>query len=102
MKEIALEVPSWLGEAEAREEFFHFLMSETLIKAEYYRSLMKPFERKYSTSFSDFKKQIEASKQEDFQAWDDSIEWEAYFRAHEEWTKKYEELKNVWSNNRDS
>ena len=102
MKEIALEVPSWVGEAKAREEFLRFLMSETLMKAEYYRSLMKPFERKYSTSFKDFLKQVKSSEQEDFQAWDDLIEWEAYFRAHEEWTKKYEELKNAWSNNRDS
>lgn len=102
MNEIVLKIPSWLSELEARKEFFRFLMGETQIKVEYYRSLMKPFERKYSTSFKDFRKQIETSKQEDFQAWDDLIEWEAYFRAYEEWSKKYEELKNVWANNRDS
>ena len=102
MKKIALGVPSWIGETEAREKFLRFLMSETLMKVEYYRGLMKPFEHKYSTSFKDFEKQIESSKQEDFQAWDDLIEWEAYFRAHEEWAKKYKELRNVWSNNRDS
>ena len=93
MKEIILEIPSWIGEAEARKEFFRFLISEALMKIEYYRSLMKPFECKYTISFTDFKKQIESSKHEDFQAWDDLIEWEAYFRAHEEWTKKYEELR---------
>ena len=102
MKKIILEIPSWIGEVEARKEFFRFLINEALMKAEYYRSLVKPFERKYSTSFKNFRKQIETSEQEDFQAWDDLIEWEAYFRAYEEWSKKYEELKNVWANNRDS
>jgi len=99
MNEIVLEIPSWLSKLEARKEFFRFLMGETQIKVEYYRSLMKPFERKYSTSFKDFKKQVESSKQEDFQAWDDLIEWEAYFRANGEWSKKYEELQDVRSNN---
>ena len=70
-------------------------MDEALMKVEYYRSLMKPFERKYSKFFKDFMKTIESSKEESFQAWDDLIEWEAYFRAYEEWTRKYEELKNV-------
>ena len=102
MKEIALEVPSWISEDLAKEKFLRTLMGEALMKVEYYRSLMKPFERKYSTSFKDFKKKVESSKEESFQAWDDLIEWEAYHRAHEEWTRKYEELKDVWSNNRDS
>jgi len=99
MKKISLEVPSWIEKAVAREKFLRSLCNEALMKVEYYRSLMKPFERKYSASFEDFKKKIESSKEESFKAWDDLIEWEAYFRAHKEWTKKYEELKNVWSNN---
>ena len=98
MTKIALDVPSWMGEAETKVEFFRFLRGEALIKATYYRSMMKPFERKYSTTFSNFKKQIESSPQEDFQAWDDFIEWEAYYRAHQEWAKKYKELKSVQSN----
>ncbi len=98
MKEIELTVPSWIGESEVKAQFFRFLMGEALMKAEYYRSLMKPFERQYSTTFPNFKKQVESSKQEDFQAWDDLIEWEAYHRCHEEWIKKYEEMKNVRSN----
>ena len=102
MKKIAVEVPSWIVETEVREKFLHFLMTEAQMKSEYYRSLMKPFERKYYSSFPDFKKQVESSDHESFEAWDDLIEWEAYYRIHKEWAKKYEELKNVWSNNRDS
>ena len=102
MKEVRLEVPSWVGEMEAKKEFVHFLLNEALMKVEYYRSLMKPFERKYAKTYSDFKKHIELSQQESFEEWDDLIEWEAYYRAHEEWVKKYEELKDVWSNYRNS
>ena len=58
MREIVLEAPSWVGEEEARKKFLHYLMGEALMKSEYYRSLMKPFERKYSISFPDFRKKL--------------------------------------------
>lgn len=102
MKKIALEVPSWLDKKEARDKFLHSLRNEALMKVEYYQSMMKPFERKYSVSFEEFKKKVSSSSEENFEAWDDLIEWEAYFRAYKEWIEKYRELKNVWSNNRDS
>lgn len=102
MKEISLEVPSWIEKTEARKMFFRNLCNEAKMKVEYYRSLMKPFERKYSNTFKEFKKKVESSKKESFEAWDDLIEWEAYFRAYSEWMEKYKELKNVLSNNRDS
>jgi hypothetical protein len=86
MKKIALEVPSWVAEKEMHKKFLHFLMNEARMKTEYYRSLMKPFESKYSVSFPDFKKQVESDK-ESFEAWDDLIEWEAYYRVHMKWEK---------------
>jgi hypothetical protein len=36
---------------------------------------------------------VEKSAKEDFDAWDDLIEWEAYYRGYQEWKKRYAELR---------
>ena len=40
---------------------------------------VKLFEKKYGLSFNDFEKQI-SEESEDFEKWDDYIEWKAYQR----------------------
>jgi hypothetical protein len=39
------------------------------------------FERKYSQSFSDFEVDIRNSERENFEKWDDYIEWKAYQKS---------------------
>lgn len=92
MHKVMLEVPTWMGPEETKSELRRFLSEKALLKMEYYRSRMQPFERKYGLPFPEFKKQVEASSEEEFESWDDLIEWEAYYRAHEQWVQRYGEL----------
>jgi hypothetical protein len=63
-------------------------------KSEYYLTCCKEMEQKYGKPFADFQGQVEESKEEVFDEWDDLIEWEAYELAYKDWQGKYEELKN--------
>jgi hypothetical protein len=72
------------------------LRAHALLKMELYRSKMKPFEAKYGTTFSRFQRQVAQSAQEDFTVWGDLMEWEACYRAYQEWKKRHTELRR-WS-----
>ena len=73
-----------------------YLRAHALLKLGFYRSKMKPFEAKYATTFPRFQRRVEKGAQENFAAWDDLIEWEAYYRSYQEWKKRYIELRQ-WS-----
>jgi hypothetical protein len=44
-------------------------------------------EQKYGKPFAAFKTQVEKSEKEEFQEWDDLIEWEAYELAYKDCKK---------------
>lgn len=50
------------------------------------------FERKYKSSFSFFERKIKRSP-ENFEKWDDYIEWQAYLQSFNEIMKKIKSLK---------
>lgn len=56
-------------------------------------SKMKPFEAKYGTTFPRFQRQVPQRPQEDFTSWDDLLEWEACYRAYQEWKQRHAELR---------
>ena len=92
MHKIMLEVPSWMGPEETQNELRRFLLEKALLKMEYFRGRVQSFERKYGVAFPAFKEQVEAASEEEFERWDDLIEWEAYYRAHAQWAQRYREL----------
>lgn len=42
-------------------------------------------------NFEDFRSKVEAAEKEDFEKWDDYIEWKAYFTAYNYWKSIHEE-----------
>ena len=96
MRKVTVTLPDWIGKEEAQEEVVQNLRSHTLLKMEFYRSKMKPFEAKHATTFSRFQRQVIKRPKEDFAAWDDLMEWEACYRAYQEWKKRHAEL-GQWS-----
>jgi hypothetical protein len=96
MKKVAITLPSWIGQDEAQAIVVRNLRAHALLKLEFYRSKMKPFEAKYATTFPRFQRRVEKASQEDFAAWDDLVEWEAYYRSYQEWKNRYAELQR-WS-----
>jgi hypothetical protein len=54
MKKAPITLPSWVGTEEAQNLVMRDLRAQALVKLEFYRSKMKPFEAKYATTFSRF------------------------------------------------
>lgn len=52
------------------------------------------YEKKYGKSFSQFNKHIQESKNEDFEEWDDLIEWEAYTNFYKQITNTINDIKS--------
>ena len=96
MGKVTLTLPGWIGTEEAQEEVVRNLRAHALLKMEFYRSKVKLFEAKYGTTFSRLQRRVTTSAQEDFTAWDDLMEWEACYRAYQEWKKRHTELRR-WS-----
>lgn len=50
---------------------------------------MAIYENKYKLEFDDFEKQVQKSKKENFDIWDDYIVWQALNTAYQKWQKRY-------------
>ena len=94
LKEIKVKLPGNVVASLAKNEIISLLLDKAFNKSEYYLTRCQEMEQKYGKPFFDFKGQVEKSKDEIFEEWDDLIEWEAYELAYKNWKEKYEELKN--------
>ena len=54
MKKVPITLPSWIGTDEAQNLVMRALRAQAMVKLEFYRSKMKPFEAKYATTFPRF------------------------------------------------
>ena len=63
----------------------------SLSKMKESESAMKEFEKKYGLEFEDFERQIKSAVKEDFEKWDDYIEWKAYSKSYLYWKSIHEE-----------
>jgi hypothetical protein len=63
----------------------------SLSKMKESRNTLQGFEKKYGITFEDFEKQIESSDKEEFEKWDDYIEWKAYYKSYLYWKSIHEE-----------
>jgi hypothetical protein len=95
MTTVSVQVPNWIKKEEAQREFLKNLLGKALLKMEFYRSKLKPYESKYHLAFEDFQKKVHSAPKEDFAQWDDLVEWEAFDTAFKEWEERYQEL-NGW------
>ena len=50
------------------------------------------FKGKYSTSFEQFEKKVKGAEQEDFERWDDYMEWKGYENVLQNLIKEKREL----------
>ena len=63
----------------------------SLSKMKEYEMAMQKFEIKYGVIFEDFEQQLNSSDKEDFERWDDYIEWKTYSGAYHYWKSAHEE-----------
>ena len=78
------------------------VISKEKVKDMYYANLMyeyhrvtekiRLFEKKYGMSFDRFEKGIKSSKKEDFEKWDNYMEWKGYKKALQRLIKEKREM----------
>lgn len=70
------------------------LFTEILCKISDYVDEVEHFEKKYGKTFTEFKEEYEAGE-EDFEKYDDMMEWEFAKEGKEYWQAKLKEAENV-------
>lgn len=78
------------------------VISREKVKDMYYASLMyeyhrvtekiRLFEKKYGASFGEFEKKMRESRKEEFEKWDDYMEWKGYEMVLQRLIKEKKEL----------
>lgn len=89
-------IPSSVKGDVSEKKILHRLTEEALTRKEYYEGQEKFFSGKYGMSFARFQAKINRGVREDFDWWDDLMEWEACRTAAKEWSGKYKDLVHCW------
>ncbi|MBK1618872.1 hypothetical protein CKO42_10595 [Lamprobacter modestohalophilus] len=77
-----------------KQDIGHLLLLDHLASLHSAQEKLRLFERKYQTSLDEFSAALKSSDQEDFEAWDDYMEWRAYRRVSEDLSQKIEEIRH--------
>ncbi|MBM4401785.1 MAG: hypothetical protein FJ044_00885 [Candidatus Cloacimonetes bacterium] len=93
IKNFQLSLPKWVVEITTPQKVVcDFMLSVALSKIQEYKAREEVFEKKYHLAFPKFEKKVLAAKEENFQHWDDLIDWEAAYLAHKLWQERYQQL----------
>lgn len=77
----------------AKSQVANWILLDLLSKKQRYFDKVEFFQRKYGSKFEIFEEEIK-TKPEDFEIWDDYIEWKANHDFYTDVLKKLEEVKN--------
>jgi len=93
-KEAVKSLMKELAVADASEIIRDSLVTEILCKVSDFSDEVKHFEEKYGKQFDEFNKEYE-SNEEDFEKYDDLMEWEFAQQGKTYWESKLKEAKSV-------
>lgn len=79
----------------SKEEIKEYERLKAMSKIAAIRGKIELFERKYNCSFEKFEREIETKDEEEFESWDDYLEWKAYMRALEESEEMLKEIEDA-------
>jgi len=78
-----------------KEEIVNYEKLKMISEIASIKSRIKQFETKYECSFENFEEKVNSSQEENFEEWDDYIEWKGYFEALKDLDLKLKEIENV-------
>lgn len=76
-----------------KQQVSELILMETYAELHKVQDKIKQYERKYTTSFENFEK-IMNHEAEDFEKYDDYIEWKAYLNQRQDLRQKIKDIKN--------
>ncbi len=77
------------------EALIDFSLLTALSKLSEFEDECNIFRERYGMSFKDFEKGVLKAKKENFQEWDDYMEWKFVNIGREHWSKRVKELKDA-------
>lgn len=81
----------------SKDEIKRYLKVSILSEMTQVKEKIRLFEKKYDCSFSEFEKRIKDAEKENFEMWDDYIEWKAYMERFYELKKRLRAVENAES-----
>lgn len=79
----------------SREEIKHYEKLKVISQIALVKEKINSFERKYRFSFEEFQEKMRGEREENFEVWDDYIEWKAYANSLSELETKRKEIENA-------
>ena len=79
----------------SREEIKEYEKLKVISELSLVKERVKLFENKYNCSFNEFKVRFAKDSDEDFEHWDDYIEWKAYSEKQKTLKEKLEQIANA-------
>lgn len=77
-----------------KQDIGQLLLLDYLASLHKAQEKLRLFECKYQTSLENFSALLKVSDQEDFEAWDDYMEWKAFQHVSDNLKEKIDEIKN--------
>ena len=78
----------------SKQEILEYKKMEVITELTVIREKIRLLEQKYGSDIKKFEQEMK-SQEEDFEKWDDFIDWTAYTKIEESLVKKLEELENA-------
>ncbi|HLP47888.1 MAG TPA: hypothetical protein VK469_18230 [Candidatus Kapabacteria bacterium] len=76
----------------ATEEMEDFLRMKFLTELTLIKEKLSLFEKKYRSDFLHFESTVKNAEEEDFEQWDDYMEWKAFYKKYNELQKRSHRL----------
>jgi hypothetical protein len=77
-----------------KQQIAEWILLDYLAKSHYLKDKIDFFKKKYNTTILEFEESINNDKKENFQKWDDYIEWKAFTDFSESLQEKIQDVKN--------
>ena len=78
----------------SKQQVSNWVLLDYSAQKHVYQEKIKYYEKKYATDFQSFEHSINQAITENFEAWDDYIEWQAYHQFLNELVAKIEDIKH--------
>ena len=78
----------------SKQEILEYKKMEVITELTVIREKIRLLEQKYGSNIKKFEQEMK-SQEEDFEKWDDFIDWTAYTKIEESLVKKLDELENA-------
>ena len=78
----------------SKQQMAEWILLDYLAKTHSLKEKISVYVKKYNKNFEDFEKEVNTAPKEDFEKWDDYIEWKAFHNFYKTYIEQIEEVKN--------